>query len=167
MVKSPLTSGAIGAAVIALLAGVAAATPGSGTSATVVARAAFADYVDLKLSIRDDYRGRDNIHVRGAGDTVLQQIVFAANGQSGWHSHHGPAVILIKSGQLTFYSEDDPACTGRTFTAGQAFVEPPGLVHFAHNKSATEIAEVGVTYFDVPPGASPRFDEPAPGNCPF
>jgi quercetin dioxygenase-like cupin family protein len=167
MVKRHLTVGGIVASIFVLLAGAAVATPGSGTAATVVARAAFADRVDLKLSIKDDRRGRDNIHVRDAEDTVLQQIVFAANGTSGWHSHHGPAVILIKSGQLTFYSEDDPGCIGRTFTAGQAFVEPPNLVHFARNESPSEIAEVGVTYLDVPPGASPRVDEPAPGNCPF
>jgi len=162
-----VTSATVIAAVIALVAGVAVATPGSGTSATVVARAGFADHVDLKLSVRDG-QGRDTIHIRNTADTVMQQIVFGPDAVSGWHSHPGPAVILIKSGQLTFYSEDDRECRGRTFSAGQAFIEPPGLVHFAHNPSLTEIAEVGVAYFDVPPDlASPRIDEPAPGNCPF
>ena len=166
--KRRLTSAAGIGAVVVLVAGVALATPGSGTSATLVARAAFADHVDLKLSIQDGHQGRDTIHVRNAADTVMQQIQFGPAGVSGWHSHPGPAVILIKSGQLTFYSEDDRECRGRTFSAGQAFIEPPGLVHFAHNPSLTEIAEVGVTYVDVPPDlASPRIDEPAPGNCPF
>lgn len=168
MVKRRFTSGAIVAAGIALLAGVVLATPGSGASATVVARAAFADHVDLKLSIRDGHQGRENIHVRNAADTVMQQIQFGPDAFSGWHSHPGPAIILIKSGQLTFYSEDDRNCKGRTLSAGQAFIEPPGLVHFAHNPSLTEITEVGVTYFDVPDDlASPRIDESAPGNCPF
>jgi quercetin dioxygenase-like cupin family protein len=164
-----LTSAAVIAAVIALVAGVAVATPGSGTSPTVVARAAFADHVDLKLSIRDGHQGLDNIHVRNAAaETVMQQIQFGPNAISGWHSHPGPAVILTKSGQLTFYSEDDRKCQGRTFSAGQAFIEAPGLVHFAHNPSLTEITEVGVIYFDVPGDlASPRIDEPVPGNCPF
>jgi quercetin dioxygenase-like cupin family protein len=167
-VKRRLTSAAVIAAVIALAAGVAVATPGSGTSATVVARAGFADHVDLELTIRDGHRGRDIIHVRNAADTVMQQIQFGPEAITGWHSHPGPAVILIKSGQLTFYSEDDRNCKGRTLSAGQAFIEPPGLVHFAHNPSLTEITEVGVTYFDVPDDlASPRIDESAPGNCPF
>ena len=155
------------AAAIVMIEGAALATPGSGTSATVVARAAFADRVDLKLTIKNDQGGQENIGIRNAGDTVMQQILFSPNGESGWHSHHGPAVILIKSGQLTFYSEDDPGCNGRTFTAGEAFIEPPGLVHFARNGSSSEAAEVGVTYLDVPLGASPRVDEPSPGNCPF
>lgn len=159
---------AVIAAVIALVTGVALATPGSGTSPTPVARAAFVDPVDFRLSIRDGQRGRDNIHVRNATDTVMQQIRFGPGAISGWHSHPGPAMILIKSGELMFYSEDDPSCTGRTFSAGQAFIEAPGLVHFAHNPSLTQVTEVGVIYFDVPPDlASPRIDELAPGNCPF
>jgi quercetin dioxygenase-like cupin family protein len=163
-----LTAAAVSAAVIALVGGVAVATPGSGTSPTVVARAAFADHVDLKLSIQDGHRDRDNIHVRHAADTVMQQIQFGPSAISGWHSHPGPAVILIKSGQLKFYSEEDRKCRGRTFSAGQAFIESPGLVHFAQNPSSTEITEVAVIYFDVPDDlASPRVDEPAPGNCPF
>jgi quercetin dioxygenase-like cupin family protein len=167
-VKRRLTSAAVIAALVALAAGVAVATPGSGTSPTAVARAAFADNVDLKLSILDRHQGRDIIHVRNAADTVMQQIQFGPNAISGWHSHPGPAVILIKSGQLTFYSEDDRNCEGRTFSAGEAFVEAPGLVHFAQNRSLTEVTEVGVIYFDVPADlASPRIDEPAPGNCPF
>ena len=166
--KRRLASAAVMGAVVALAAGVAVATPGSGAIATVVARAAFADHVDLKLSIQDGHQGRDIIHVRNAADTVMQQIQFDPGAVSGWHSHPGPAIILIKSGQLTFYSEDDRECRGRTFSAGQAFIEPPGLVHFAQNPSLTGIAEVGVTYFDVLPElASPRIDEPAPGNCPF
>ncbi len=89
------------------------------------------------------------------------------NGHSGWNSHPGPAVVLIKSGELTFYSEDDETCTGRTFSAGQALIDPgQGHVHFAQNQGPTP-TEVWVTYFDVPPGESPRTDVPAPGNCPF
>ena len=168
MSKSLLASTAVIAAVIALVAGVARATPGSGATPTVVARAAFADRVDLKLSVRDGHQGRDNIHVRNVADTVMQQIQFGPNAFSGWHSHPGPAIILIKSGKLTFYSEDDRECRGRTFSAGQAFIEAPGLVHYAQNPSPTEITEVGVVYLDVPDDlASPRIDELAPGNCPF
>jgi quercetin dioxygenase-like cupin family protein len=157
-------------AAVTALAGAVLATPGSGTTGVVAARAAFADIVDLKFSIRDDYRGRDNIQVRNAGDTVMQQITFAPGGFSGWHSHPGPAVVLIRSGELTFYDGDDESCSGRTFSAGQASIDPgQGHVHFAVNQGTTP-AEVWVTYFDVPPGTGSmgvRDDAPAPGNCPF
>ena len=158
---------AIVVAAVAALAGAVLATPGSGTTGVVAARAAFTDIVDLKFGIRDDDRGRENIQVRNAGDTVMQQIIFAPGGFSGWHSHPGPAVVLIKSGELTFYDAEDPSCTGRTFSAGQAVIDPgQGHVHFALNEGTTS-AEVWVTYFDVPPGLGPRADAPAPGNCPF
>jgi len=157
-------------AVVTAVAGAVLATSGAGTTGVVAARAAFADVVDLKFSVRDGHRGRDNIQVRNAGDTVMQQITFAPGGFSGWHSHPGPAVVLIRSGELTFYDGDDESCNGRTFSAGQASIDPgQGHVHFAVNRGTTA-AEVWVTYFDVPPGtggAGVRIDAPAPGNCPF
>jgi quercetin dioxygenase-like cupin family protein len=170
MANRQLMSAVIVAAAVTAVATAVLATPGSGTTGVVAARAAFADVVDLKFSIRDDYRGRDNIQVRNAGDTVVQQITFAPGGFSGWHSHPGPAIVLIKSGALTFYDGDDKSCTGRTFSAGQALIDAgQGHVHFALNQG-TIPAEVWVTYLDVPPGAGAagvREDAAAPGNCPF
>lgn len=170
MAKRQLVSGVIAAAAVAALASAVLATQGSGTTGVVAARAAFADIVDLKFSIRDDYRGRDNVQVRNAGDTVMQQITFAPGGFSGWHSHPGPAVVLIRSGELTFYDGDDESCSGRTFSSGQALIDPgQGHVHYAVNQGTTP-AEAWVTYFDVPPGTGSmgvRDDAPAPGNCPF
>jgi quercetin dioxygenase-like cupin family protein len=170
MANRQLVSAIIVGAVVTAVAGGVLATPGSGTTGVVAARAAFADVVDLKFSIRDGHRGRDNTQVRNAGDTVMQQITFAAGGFSGWHSHPGPAVVLIRSGELTFYDGDDDSCSGRTFSAGQALIDPgQGHVHFAVNQGTTP-AEVWVTYFDVPPGTGStgvRNDAPAPGNCPF
>jgi quercetin dioxygenase-like cupin family protein len=170
MANRQLMSAVIIAAAVTALAGAVLATQGAGTTGVVAARAAFADIVDLKFSIKDDYRGRDNIQVRNAGDTVLQQITFEPGGYSGWHSHPGPAVVLVASGQLTFYDGDDESCSGRTFSAGQALIDPgQGHVHFAVNQSSTP-SVVWVTYFDVPPGPGStgvRQDAAAPGNCPF
>jgi quercetin dioxygenase-like cupin family protein len=168
MANRQMVSAAIVAAAVAALAGAVLATPGSGATGVVAARAAFTDMVDIKFSIRDDYRGRESIQVRNAGDTVMQQIIFAPGGFSGWHSHPGPAVVLIKSGELTFYDAEDASCTGRTFSAGQALIDPgQGHVHFALNQGTTP-AEVWVTYFDVPPGTGGvREDAAAPGNCAF
>jgi quercetin dioxygenase-like cupin family protein len=170
MANRQLMSAVIVAAAVTALVGAVLATPGSGASGVVAARAAFADVVDLKFSIRDHNRGRDSIQVRNAGDTVMQQITFDPGGYSGWHSHPGPAVVLVASGQLTFYDGDDESCAGRTFSAGQALVDPgQGHVHFAVNQGQTP-SVVWVTYFDVPPGTGSmgvREDAAAPGNCPF
>jgi quercetin dioxygenase-like cupin family protein len=151
------------------VAGVALATPPSGVLiSAVMARAAFADRVDLKFAVKDSQLGTEVIHVNGAQDTVMQQFVLGPNGSTGWHSHPGPVVVLVKSGELTFYSADDPACTARTYAAGQAFVDSgQGHVHIARNESSSQNTELWVTYFDVPPGAPFRIDAAAPGNCPF
>jgi quercetin dioxygenase-like cupin family protein len=97
----------------------------------------------------------------------MQQIVFGPGGQSGWHSHPGPVVVIVKSGTLTFYSGDG-ACTAREYSAGQSFIDSgQGHVHIARNLSQTENVEIWVTYFDVPVGGSPRIDANDPGNCIF
>lgn len=154
-------------AVAVALAGAALATPPSGIlSGAIVARAAFLDPVDLKFRI--DEGAQDVIHVRNARDTVMQQILIAPGGSTGWHTHPGPAVALIKAGALTLYSGDDPTCTGRTYSAGEAFIDSgQGHVHLARNLNLSENLEVWVTYFDVPPGSSVRLDSPDPGTCTF
>src|SRR5688572_33110092 len=154
------------AAVAIAVAGAALATPPSGiVSATIVARAGFADPVDLTLKLREDHS--EVIHVREAGDTVMQQIIIGPGGHTGWHSHPGPAIALVKNGELTLYSSDDPTCTGRAFGAGQGFVDSgQGHVHIGRNLTSQN-TEVWVTYLDVPPGGSVRIDAADPGNCVF
>ena len=162
MAKTQLTTGAIAVAVVAILTAAALTTPESGTIGVVVARAAFADDVNVKLSLKNDLRGAETVHVRNAEDTVMQQIIFPPGGHSGWHSHPGPAVIVIKSGRLTFYQEEGGKCVSRTYSAGQALVDPgQGHVHLAQNTIVGD-TEVWVTYFHVPAGGSPRIDVPEP-----
>ena len=146
------------------------ATPPSGiVSATVFARATsgFADPTDLQFRVNWPGPGRQVIHVRNAAETVIQQIIIAPGGHTGWHSHPGPVVVVIKSGQMSFYDGDDPTCTVRTYSAGEAFIDSgQGHVHIARNEGMANL-ELWATYFDVPSGAAFRIDQPAPGNCPF
>ena len=157
------------AAIVATVSSVAVAavlTPSSGIlSAPVVARASFADQTDVKFKING--QGQEVINVNNARETVMQQIIIAPGGNTGWHSHPGPVVVLIKSGQMSFYDGDDPTCTVRTYSAGQAFIDSgQGHVHIARNEG-TENLELWATYFDVPPGGAFRIDAPNPGNCSF
>jgi len=54
----------------------------------------------FKLKLRDS---------SAAADSVVQQITFAPGGQSGWHTHPGPVIVLVKSGTFTLYDGDDPS----------------------------------------------------------
>lgn len=155
------------AALVAALAGVALATPGSNVTGTVFARAGFADPVSIKIKLNEsDEPGTAVLHVRDAQDTVIQQIVFGPGGHTGWHSHPGPVVVVVTQGELTLYSGEDSTCTGRTYSAGQAFIDRgQGHVHIGR-ASATGNTVLWVTYFDVPAGQPFRIDAPDPGNCP-
>lgn len=144
-------------------------TPGSMVSGVIFARASFADQTDIKFKIKG--QGQEVVNVNNAGDTVMQKIVIEPGGHTGWHSHPGPVVVLIKSGEMSFYDSEDPTCTVRRYSAGQAFVDSgQGHVHIARNEGSAPL-ELYATYFDVTPGvAAPdafRIDAPSPGNCSF
>jgi quercetin dioxygenase-like cupin family protein len=157
---------AVLAAVVAtvLVAGGAMATAGSGVSATLLARSAFIDNVDLKVTVQTD--GATKVAKVRSGDVVEQHIIIGPGGNTGWHTHPGPVIVLIASGTITLYDGDDPTCTGHPYTAGQSFVDiGSGHVHLGRNLSATANVELYVTYLGVPSGTSPRIDAPDPGNC--
>jgi hypothetical protein len=126
-----------------------------------------------------EIRAKDNT------DIAVANVVVASGGSSGWHSHPGPVLVVVKTGTITFYragrhggqNSDDgdednqkghaARCTRTDYPAGSAFVEvpAPGHVMLAKNEGSIE-ATVTATYF-APPGAALRIDQPAPGgNCP-
>jgi quercetin dioxygenase-like cupin family protein len=165
----------VGSSVIAFAAAVAftttgmaraVLTPNSGVLVSnVVARAGFADPTDLKFKVEG--QGQEVIHARNAQETVMQQVVIAPGGYTGWHTHPGPVLVLVKAGALTLYSSEDPTCTGRTYTVGQSFIDPgQGHVHIGRNEGSENL-EIWSAYFDVPPGQPFRIDAPSPGNCAF
>jgi len=173
MTKKRLAFLVIVASVSTGLVGVALATPSSGiVTAPVWARASFVDPVNIKFKIKG--HGQEVIHVRDAQQTVVQEIVIAPGGHTGWHSHPGPVVVLVKSGALTFYSGEDGTCTSRTYSAGQAFIDSgQGHVHIARNEGSENL-ELWATYFDVPPivpgvpgSGAFRIDALDPGVCVF
>ena len=144
----------LAAAAAALVAVPAAATPGSGATSTIMARGTAAEKIKS--------------HSNGPFDVVVQQITIAPGGHTGWHTHPGNAIAVVKSGALTVYDGDDPTCTGRTITEGQVYLDPGrGHIHLGRNESTTLPLDIVVTYLDVPLGGGVREDGENPGNCPF
>jgi quercetin dioxygenase-like cupin family protein len=144
------------------------ATPGLNVTPGPLTRSSFIDDVAIKVQLKlpggDVFT--DNMH--DPSEIITQEITIAPGGHTGWHSHPGPVIVQVRSGTLTYYAGDDPTCTGRPYAAGTAFVDPGrGHVHIARNESTTTPLNFVAIYFDVPPGASPRIDAPAPGNCSF
>ena len=122
------------------VAGSAVATPGSGiVNAPILARGTLDGHFKIKL--HDSSR---------TGDVAVQQVTLAPGGSTGWHTHPGPAVVIVKSGSLTLYDGDDATCTGRRHSAGKVFVDSGyGHAHIGRNEGSTD-TELYVTYLDVP-----------------
>ena len=176
----------IGAALgAAISAGLAWATPGSGSTSTLLSRATFRSFKvereqpAVKDPVSDRLSGKPErtrtrrrrpiweveVEARPALDIATQTITFQPGGQSGWHSHPGPVFISVMSGTMTFYESDDPDCEPIVRNAGEGYLDTGEHAHIARNETAAPATNV-VTYF-VPPGAALRVDEPFPGNCPF
>lgn len=131
-------------AVATLATGVALATPGSGfKDRTVFARGTLAP--QFKIKLQDSSQ---------PGDVVVQRFILAPGGQSGWHLHPGPAIVTVKSGELTLDHED---CSSMTFSAGQVHVEPMDDVHRVRNVGTTDL-EFWVTFLDIPVGSLQRLE---------
>ncbi|MEJ7846739.1 MAG: hypothetical protein WKF92_01480 [Pyrinomonadaceae bacterium] len=161
------------AAAVTTAAGAVLLTPGSGVSATPAVIGTFVDPTGVKFKIKGG--SQEVINVNNAANTVMHEITIlpatstidGLPGHTGWHSHPGPVVVLIKSGTMSFYDGSDPTCTVRTYVQGDAFVDSgQGHVHIARNEGIVPLV-LGATYFDVPAasGSPWRINAANPGNC--
>jgi quercetin dioxygenase-like cupin family protein len=148
---------ALAAALIALPREQASATPPSGVAAELlargtVARASRVHVAGIKLA------------TRGPVDVATLHVTFQPGGSTGWHVHPGPALVTVKTGQLTLHRAK--GCRTRTFSAGQTFLElGPDDVNLTRNETGG-VTETVVTFL-LPVGAPVTVDAPAPRNCPL
>ena len=145
--------------------GVVRATHG-GLHPTILARAPFAEPFDMK--VKASVAGEQElIQVRDAADVIVQEVIVDPGGFTGWHTHPGPAIVVVKEGTFTYYDGEDPSCAPFPYGPGETFVDlGQGHVHSAWNHSTTTPVKVYVTYFDVPPeSASPLIPAANPGFC--
>jgi quercetin dioxygenase-like cupin family protein len=94
-------------------------------------------------------------------------VTFAANGgSSGWHHHPGLVLVVVQSGEVTFY---DKKCRPEVHKAGESFVETSDAPGLAKNHGAVD-AVVQATFI-VPSSTPPspptplRIDDPQPKRC--
>ena len=152
-IRSPM----LAVALIALAAGTAGATPGSGAVGTIVSRGVATERVHFNT-------GEVKVQTKAPVAIINQTIAFAAPSTVGWHAHPGVVLVTVTSGSLTRY---DDTCSPTVYPTGSAFMESgdhPGLVR---NESTTVTASVNVTYL-VPEGVQNnqlRIDKANPG-CP-
>jgi quercetin dioxygenase-like cupin family protein len=139
------------ASVVALSTGAVHATPPSDLTQVPLARGTNLSTGTIPLQV--------------GTDVVMAQITVQPGGSSGWHSHPGGAIIVVKVGSLTVYRSIGSQCQIETYSAGQAFIERPGEVDQVVNTGDVPYVLL-VTFPRVPQGESARIDEPDPGTCP-
>jgi quercetin dioxygenase-like cupin family protein len=142
--------------VTALTVAPSAATPPAGLTSVLLARGI------------DRSHGTVALKFKSGTDIAMTQITVNPGGSSGWHSHPGGAVIIVKAGVLTVYRSVGRRCESTTYRAGQAFIERPREVDDVLNAGSTPYV-LYVTFPGVPHGTDPadtRIDEPDPGTCP-
>jgi quercetin dioxygenase-like cupin family protein len=132
------------------------AIPGGATPASGLTNVALARGTNLS---------NGTIPLQEGTDIVMTQITVLPGGSSGWHSHPGGAIIVVKQGDLTVYRSAGDVCDPTSYTAGQAFIERPGEVDDVINTGTTPYV-LYVTFPRVPQGGAARIDQPDPGTCP-
>jgi quercetin dioxygenase-like cupin family protein len=130
---------------------IALATPPSGLTQVPLARGTNVSHGTIPLRV--------------GTDVAMAQITVVPGGSSGWHSHPGGAIIVVKQGTLTVYRALGSQCQTSTYSAGQAFIERPREVDQVVNTGTIPYVLL-VTFPRVPQGESARIDAPDPGTCP-
>ena len=149
--------------VAALIVIPALATPQSGLTATQVAMGRFGE-INVKTHNFPPHKVK--LKTKGESDVYVIRNTFAAGGTSGWHTHPGPSLITVTTGEITAYEGDDRKCRPKVYGAGEGFVDPgDGHVHLLRNETSAPAETVAVQI--LPKGALRRIDAPDPGNCPF
>ena len=141
-------------------AGTVTIPPTGGFSSEVLSRGAFTDDINIMFRLKLD-RATTVVHVDDPSDVVMARITIQPGGALPWHTHPGPAIVSVASGELTIVHEE--GCLVRRYPAGTALVDPgQGHVHIGFNATGVETV-VYVTYLDVPPGQSPLVPASNPG----
>jgi hypothetical protein len=158
---SALTAGLLACAVFA---GNVLATPPSPTlKQQVVATASFGPLRLDAVQFPPFWRAR--LRTRGVSDVYVVDTMFSPGDSTGWHSHPGPSLVIVKTGTVTNYEAVGSTCTSHTYTAGQGFVDAGGSdEHMVRDDTSAPAELIAVQI--LPGGSQRRIDEPAPANCP-
>jgi quercetin dioxygenase-like cupin family protein len=112
----------------------------------------------IPLAQGTSYDNNVILHLKGPSDVLHAQLIFQPGADTGWDTHPGPVVVVIKSGALSEIHSD--GCTS-VHPAGSVFFEQKDEVHNALNQTSgvTEVYAV----FLSPEGAQPLIPASDPG----
>jgi quercetin dioxygenase-like cupin family protein len=167
-IKTRLLIGAV--AVVCGIAGIARATPVVGLLVgTILSSGSINEEILQRVRValppgtpetdgdherEDEWRAK--LTTSGPSDFIVQDVVYAPNGHTGWHSHPGILLSSVVSGSIEWYNSE---CEKHVYNAGDSLTESTAT-HFVRNVG-TENAHFMVTYI-IAHGQPRRIDQPAP-----
>lgn len=107
----------------------------------------FTDDISAQLRLKPDGRPRSVVNVADASRLAVLEITVQPGARFPWHTHPGPVLAAVTSGELVYTYADD--CVQRPYPAGTAFVDPGDNVHTAYNPT-DEPAVVIATFLRAP-----------------
>jgi quercetin dioxygenase-like cupin family protein len=140
-------------------------------------RAVFTDDVDLKLKIKLDGK-KTKLHgkkikrhgkrttvvkAKDPSRTLVARFTVQPGAQFPCHTHPGPVIVNVVSGELVYVGADD--CVERAYPAGTAFVDPGhGHVHTAFNPT-DDVTVLVATFFEAPAEGPLLIPAQPPADC--
>jgi hypothetical protein len=139
------------------------ARPAVTQTVTSTAFMATFDPLDVLGVSRPD-RWRAKIETKGKTDLYITDNVIPPGGSTGWHSHPGPSLVIVKSGTVTDYMSSDPRCKPHDFAQGSGFIDAGGgEVHDVVNRGTTVAETIAVQF--IPTTEPRKVDATEPANC--
>jgi hypothetical protein len=105
------------------------------------------------------------LQTHGITDLYVVDNVIAPGGTTGWHTHAGPSLIIVKAGTVTNYRAETRRCAGVDYPAGTAFVDAGSNdVHELKNNGTVPAETVAIQL--IPHGQPRKTDLPqVPPGC--
>ena len=104
----------------------------------------------------DDNEWTARLFTSGPSDIIVQDVVYAPGGHTGWHYHPGILLSSVISGSIEWY---DSNCRKHVYNAGDSLTESTEA-HYVRNVGSVS-ADFMVTYV-IAHGQPRRIDEQAP-----
>ena len=113
----------------------------------------------IPLAQGDSHTKKVKLRVQGPSEVLQARLVFQPGGETGWHFHPGPVVVVVKGGDLTEQTSDGCLVV---HPAGSVFFETDEEVHRAFNRGGG-VVEAFVTFIS-PRGTNPLIPVQDPGG---
>ena len=94
----------------------------------------------------------------------IDRLTLRPGGNSGWHAHDGPVILLVTRGTLTNYIVRGQGCVRSQVRQGHTLLESAAQAHQARNEGTRDIVFYAVNNYAT--GGTGQVDAERPRNCP-